>query len=150
GDQREVVALVEHLAADLRVPLSQPPHLPVLLRDELLVQRRDLDVEIELLQVEVRGEALHDVALTVPADVEGRRLVLPVDLVEVQQPGELPLRGMREPDGVGLGEWCSQWLCAHGPPAAARRRPEPRFAFVRAFSTSSHTRSTAIAKTPCP
>ena len=46
GDEREVVALVEDLASDLRVPLTEPPDLAVLLRDELLVERRDLDVEV--------------------------------------------------------------------------------------------------------
>src|SRR5207237_6377992 len=115
-----------------------------------LVQRGDLDVEVELHEVEVRGEALDDVAVTIPPDVERRRLVLPTDLIEVEQARELTLGCVRETDGVALQQgWCER-LDAHGPPAAARRFPEPRFAFVRALSTSSHTRSHPTANSPCP
>ncbi len=43
-EEVQVVALVEHLDVDLGVQLTQPARLAVLLRHELLVQRRDLDV----------------------------------------------------------------------------------------------------------
>jgi hypothetical protein len=90
-DQGEIVTLIEDLAPDLRVALAQPADLSVLLRDELLVQGRDLDIEIELGEVEVRGESLDDVAITIPVDREGGRFVVPTDLIEVEQPGELSL-----------------------------------------------------------
>jgi hypothetical protein len=61
-----------------------------------LIERRDLDVEVELGEVEVGGEALGDRARAIPLDVEGGRLVAPLDLIEVQQPGELPLAVVRE------------------------------------------------------
>ena len=53
-EQVQVVALVEDLASDVRIERRQPPHLAVLLGHELLVEGRDLDVEVELGQVEVR------------------------------------------------------------------------------------------------
>ena len=56
--QRQVVALVEDLAPDLGVPLAEAADLPVLLRDELLVERRDLDVEVVDREVEVGREPL--------------------------------------------------------------------------------------------
>src|SRR5207245_8436517 len=112
------------------------------------VQRGDLDVEVELHEVEVRGEALDNVAVTIPPDVERRRLVLPTDLIEVEQARELTLGCVREADGVALQQgWCER-LGAHGPPAAARRFPEQRLAFAGARSTSSHPRTRAIAKPP--
>ena len=77
---------------------GQSPDLAVLLGHELLVEGRDLDVEVELGQVEVGREALGRVALAVPVDVEGRGLVAPLDLVEVQQLRELPLAVVSEPD----------------------------------------------------
>src|SRR5918996_4674602 len=143
--EREVVLLVEDLAADLRIPLPELADLPVLPGDQLLVQRRDLDVEVELRQVEVGREAPDDVALPVPLDVEGRGLVLPGDPVEVQELSELSLGGVRERDGVALREGLERLRGrAHDPPATARLR------FDRVPSRSVHTWSSAIANTPWP
>jgi hypothetical protein len=89
--QVHVVALVEDLALDVGVELLQAAYLAVLLRHELLVERRDLDVEIELRKVEVGREAVRDVARSIPIDVERRRFVEPLDLVEVEELCELPL-----------------------------------------------------------
>jgi hypothetical protein len=89
-EEAEVVPLVEDLAPHLRIALSQAADLAVLLRDQLLVQGRDLDVLVVGGQVEIGGEPLGDVALGVPVDVEGAGLVVPLDLVEVEKPGELP------------------------------------------------------------
>src|SRR6187397_2677526 len=77
GHQRQVVALVEDLAVDARIQLPQATHLPVLLRDQPLVERRDLDVQVVLRQVEVGREPLDDVAVAVPLQVERRGLVGP-------------------------------------------------------------------------
>ena len=52
------VAGVEQLDPDVRVELAQAAQLAVLLAHELLAQRGQLDVQVEVGQVEVRGEAL--------------------------------------------------------------------------------------------
>ncbi|MHB8463939.1 MAG: hypothetical protein ACYDH6_17685 [Acidimicrobiales bacterium] len=80
---------------------GQPAYFAVLLGDELLVERRDLDIEVVGRQVEVGAERLRRVALTVPFENERLGLVLPGDAVEVEQLGELALRVVREPDSVG-------------------------------------------------
>src|SRR5690242_21704508 len=64
-EQMQVVALVQHLDADLGVQFAEPAGFAVLLRDELLVERRDLDVEVVRRQVEIGTERLHGAALTV-------------------------------------------------------------------------------------
>ena len=78
--QRPEVAGVEQLDVEVRVELAQAAELAVLLADELLAERRHLEVQVEVRQVEVRREALDDVAVEVPEDREGVRLVLPADL----------------------------------------------------------------------
>jgi hypothetical protein len=100
GDQGEVVPLVEDLAPDVRVLLPEPANLAVLLGHELLVQRGDLDVEVVRGQVEVRRERLRGIAIAVPLEREGARLVLPRDRIEVEELRELPLRVVREADGL--------------------------------------------------
>jgi hypothetical protein len=102
-EEAEVVPLVEDLAPHLRVPLPEAADLAVLLRHELLVQGRDLDVLLVGGEVEVGGEPLGDVALGVPVDVEGAGLVLPFDLVEVEKSGELPFRVVGKSDGLTAG-----------------------------------------------
>jgi hypothetical protein len=87
--QVQVIPLIEDLAADVGVELHQASHLAVLLGDELLVQRRDLDVDVEFGKIEVRREPLRGSAPTVPVDVERRGFVVPRDLVEVEQLPEL-------------------------------------------------------------
>jgi uncharacterized protein YunC (DUF1805 family) len=94
----EIVALVEHLALHVRVQLVEPTSLAVLLGDQLLIEGGYLDVEIERRQVEVGRETLRWVAVAVPLDVEGCRFVLPRDLIEVQQLGELTFTVMSETD----------------------------------------------------
>src|SRR5260370_42042718 len=64
-EQMQVVALVQHLDADLGVQLAEPAGLTVLLRDELLVERGDLDVEVVRGQGEVGTERLRGTAVTV-------------------------------------------------------------------------------------
>jgi hypothetical protein len=87
----EVVALVEHLALDVRVELTKLANLAVLLGDQLLVHRGDLYVQILFGEVEVRPEELRGVAVVIPLDGEFGRLVLPEYVVEIQEPGELEL-----------------------------------------------------------
>jgi hypothetical protein len=86
----QVIALVEDLAANVWIKRHQSAGLAILLRHELLIKRRDLDVEIEGGEVEVGRESLGRIAVAVPLDVEGRGLVLPTDLIEVEQLCELP------------------------------------------------------------
>ena len=94
--QRPEVPRVEQLDVEVRVQLAQPAELAVLLADELLAEGRHLEVEVEVGQVEVRREALDDVAIEVPQDREGVRLVLPAHGVEVEDPRHLGLAGVRE------------------------------------------------------
>ena len=61
-----------------------------------MIERGYLDVEIELGQIEVGGETLRDGPGAIPGDVERGRLVAPLDLIEVEQAGELPLAVMRK------------------------------------------------------
>ena len=117
--QHPEVAGVEQLDPDVRVQLAQPAQLAVLLAHELLLERRELDVQLEVGQVEVGREALDDVAVEVPGDRERVRLVRPADLVEVEDPGELRLarvgeRGPRTSAGAGS--------VTRRLPAAVRRR----------------------------
>src|SRR5712691_4616131 len=150
--QRQIVPLVEDLAPDLRVGLAEPPDLPVLLRHQLLVQCGDLDVQVVGGKVEVGSEPLRHVALAVPLQVEGLRFVAPLDLVEVQQPGELALAGMGKSNGIA-------WECVEGargvgagqaPPALAKAAGPGCLARASEPARSSHTLSRAMAKTPCP
>jgi hypothetical protein len=90
-EEVEVVALVEDLALHLGIDLAQPANLAVLLGDELLVHRRDLDVERLLRKVEVGSEELGGLAVLAPLDGKRGRLVLPVDSVEVEKSAELAL-----------------------------------------------------------
>src|SRR5436190_869831 len=148
-DEREVVALVEALAAHLRIAFPESSDLSVLLRDELLVQRGDLDVEVVLRQVEVRGELLDDVPVLVPLQVEGGRLVLPFDLIEVEESRELALAVVRESNGVAAwGRRIGRHDQGQAPPAEAA--PRGFLPFVRLPSRSVATLSTAIANTPWP
>jgi hypothetical protein len=96
----EIVALIEHLAVDLGVELLEPPHLSVLLGDELLVHRCDLDVEVVVGQIEVRREELGRGAVTVPGEGEGPRFVLPGNTIEIEEKCELALTVVSK---VGLG-----------------------------------------------
>jgi hypothetical protein len=57
-EQMQIVPLIEDLALDVGVKLSQFANLPVLLGDELLAHRGYLYVDIVLWEVEVRAEML--------------------------------------------------------------------------------------------
>ena len=96
--QVQVVLLVEDLALHVGIEAQQATNLPILLRDQLLVERRDLDVEVVLGQVEVGREPLRGIAITVPLDIERGRFVRPLDLVEVEELRELTLAVVREID----------------------------------------------------
>jgi hypothetical protein len=84
-DQLDVVPLVEDLAADVWIELTQKTDLAVLLRDQLLAHRRDLDEQVLFGQVEVGREELARIAVAVPGNRERAGLVLPRDPVEVQE-----------------------------------------------------------------
>src|SRR5207237_6181941 len=109
------------------------------------------------------GEPGDDVALAVPVEVERTRLVVPFDLVEVQQAGELALAGVRkgnEVAGEGFGRGA---LAAQAPPALVIARGARAAGFaalaVAGFRSmvfpseperSAHTASRAMANTPWP
>lgn len=65
--------------------------LPVFLRHEALLLCCELDVEVVLGEVEVRGEGLGDSPEIVPLQGEGGRFVLPGHAVEGEEPGKLAL-----------------------------------------------------------
>ena len=102
-EQVQVVTLVEDLAADVGMVLLEEPHLAVLLRDELLIHRGDLDEEVLVGEVEVRGEVGRRLPVTVEFDGEAARFVLPAEAVEVEETGELPLAVVGEGDVVCRG-----------------------------------------------
>jgi hypothetical protein len=52
----EIVALVEDLAMDVRPHFFELADLPVLLGDQFLAHRGDLDVHIVVREIEVRPE----------------------------------------------------------------------------------------------
>ena len=114
--QRPEVAGIEQLDPDVRVELTQPAQLAVLLAHEALLERRQLEVQVEVGQVEVGREALDDRAVEVPQDRERVRLVLPADLVEVEDPRQLRLArvGERGRSGRRVG--------VSGPSSGAARR----------------------------
>jgi hypothetical protein len=97
----EVVPLVEHLALDVWMVLSKKPNLAVLLRHELLAHRGYLDVHVVLGQKEVRSEELCGLAVLVPFEGEGMRLVLPIYAVEIEQPRKLTFAVVRELGRIG-------------------------------------------------
>ena len=90
------VTLIKDLATNFRVQLSQPPDLAVLLRDELLIHRGDLDEEIVVRQIEVGPELPGWQPVGVPFESESPRLVLPRHDVEVEQSREFALTGVGE------------------------------------------------------
>ena len=97
----QIIALVEDLAANVGMVLLQLPDLFVLLSHQLLVHRRDLDVEVVVGQVEVRGEEFHRLAVF-KTDGKALGLILPGDAVEIQQKCELTLGVMSEVDFVSV------------------------------------------------
>src|SRR5204863_942318 len=95
-DQVTVVAVVEQLDLDVRVQLAQAAQLAVLLRDQALFERRQLDVEIQFRQVEVGRESLHHPAVVGVAQRKAMWLVLPGQLIEVEDAREIFLAGVRK------------------------------------------------------
>lgn len=85
----EIVALIEHLAFDMRVVFSQESYLPILLRHEFLAHCGDLDVHVIFGKIEVGSEETGWFAFVVPFHSEDIRFVLPIDSVEVEESGEL-------------------------------------------------------------
>jgi len=94
-DQMEIVALVEHFAVDIGEYRLETPDLFVLLGHELLVHRGYLNEHVVFGEVEVRREPLVGFAI-LELDRKATRLVLPRDVVEVQEEGELPLTVVSE------------------------------------------------------
>lgn len=154
--QAEVVALIQHLDANVGIELPQPSSLAILLRDELLVERRDLDVEVVRRKVEVGSEGLRRIAVTIAFEDELPGLVLPRDVVEVEQLGELPLRVVREPDPLVRQPLDGQPPCAPAlfPSLTAARRPAAptgradSSSWIRASSSSTTVPSGTMFRTP--
>jgi hypothetical protein len=98
----QIVALIEHLALDVWIVLLELTDFSVLLRNELLAHRRDLDVDVILREIEVRSEIPGRLAAVVPFEGKRMRLVLPVDRVEVKEPRKFALAVVSELRRVGL------------------------------------------------
>ena len=96
-DEGGVVTPVQDLHPHVGVAGLEQPHLAVLAGDELLAQRRELEVHVERRKVEVRRERFERPALLVCREHERARLVVPLDAVEVEELGETPLGVMSEP-----------------------------------------------------
>jgi hypothetical protein len=95
------VPLIEDLAPHVRVQLPQAPYLAVLLGDEFLTHRRDLDEEVIVWQIEIRPKLPRGGSRFIPLDDKGSRFVLPRDRVEIEESREFPLAGVGELDLVG-------------------------------------------------
>ena len=95
------VPLVEDLAPHVRIQIAESPHLAVLLGDEFLVHRRDLDEEVIVREIEVGPELLNRRPRRIPLDHERTWLVLPRHRVEVEKARELSFTGVGEVDLVG-------------------------------------------------
>ena len=89
------IALVEETDVDLGIQLLQPSELAVLLRDQALAHRGQLEVQVEIREIEVRREHFADLAVLLVQD-ERPWLVLPGDAVEVQDARELALARVSE------------------------------------------------------
>ena len=147
------VALVEDLAVDVRVLLAQLTHLAILLRDELLVHRGDLDVQLLVRKEEVRLEVARGSTGLIELDGEGVRFVLPLDSVEVEESGELPLTVVSEIGECGLGDLeveARAQLLTTSVAAAVSETAASGNSSWRSPSSSSSTGPTAMPKTPCP
>ena len=93
---RPEVAGVEQLDPDVRVELAEAAQLAVLLADEALLQRRHLEEDLEVRQVEVRAK----LSTTSPSRFQRIGKVVGSysqrTCVEVQDPGHLGLAGVGE------------------------------------------------------
>jgi hypothetical protein len=116
----EIVTLVEHANRDLGMLLDEATRFAVLLRHQLLVQRRDFDVEVVRRKIEVGRERLDRPAVAVVLEREGARFVLPDDAVEVEQLCELALGIVREPN-LFVREYFAVDDALPGFPSARRR-----------------------------
>lgn len=82
--------------------LSEPPNLSILLGDEFLIHRRNFNVKIELWEKKVGRESLENAAVVGKFNVECCRLILPIDLIKVEQARVLSLALVRKCDRVAL------------------------------------------------
>src|SRR5687768_13410212 len=89
----------------MRVERPHTAQLAMLARDQALLHRRQLDVQILVRQIEIGGEHLGD-AVALPRDGEGGRLVAPADAIEIEEASELGLGGVSEEMGCG---WPLAW-----------------------------------------
>lgn len=99
--QIQVITLIEDLAVDLWIQLPQPTDLPILPSHQLLIHRRNFDELILIRQIEVRPKELHRFPVSVPFECELTGLVVPRDIVEIEELGELPLAVVGKFDAVG-------------------------------------------------
>ena len=95
GEQAVKVLPVQQLDADLRVAQAQLPQLAVLLRNQRLLHRGELEIEVEVWEIKVRRHHLQR-SVVLPLQRKRRRLILPAQAVEIEYARELFLAGMRE------------------------------------------------------
>jgi len=101
--QLSIIPPVKDFEVHCRIKLSQLPDLSILLGHEVLLERGQLDIKVELREIEIGGEAFGDFPAAVPIDRKASRLVLPFDLIEVQDPGELFLTRVGKGGTIGGG-----------------------------------------------
>ena len=95
--------MIEDLALDVRMVFPELSNLSVLLGNKLLAHRRDLDVQVLVREVEVRGEVRRRFAVLIEFYAKGSQLVLPPQTVEVEEPCKLLLAVVGERNVVGRG-----------------------------------------------
>src|SRR5438876_1719862 len=78
----------------------KPPNLAVLPGHKRLLRSRELDVEVVIRQIKVRRKAASHVALIVPLDGKCSRLVLPGDVVKVEDAREFCFGLVGKADGM--------------------------------------------------
>ena len=102
-DQLHVVTLIEDLAAHVRMNGLEQFHLLVLLRDQFLVHRGDLDVQVVVGQIEVGSEVFGRFTVFVELNRKTLRFVVPRNPIEIEKKGELALTVVSEFNFVRLG-----------------------------------------------
>ena len=130
--------------------LPEETNLPVLLGDQLLVHRGDLDEHVLARQIEVGSEELRGVAIVVEVDGKLARLVLPLEVVEVEKQSELPLALMGKLDVVSrlpVEVLCRCQLACASTVSVSPATDSGKSRWISPTS-SSWTGPTAIPKTP--
>jgi len=91
SEEIEDVAAVENPDPNFGIQLSHLAQLAVLRRDELLTKCRQLEEQVMFAQVEIGSERARRLSIRAPRKDELHRLVLPPDLVVIENLGKQAL-----------------------------------------------------------